>query len=82
LSDPIFILASASIAAIGIPTIPGPMTPIFSTFHDSVIMGSDSIVIKKYKIIICYSSVLLTFITLLHLTRALKLTVSNFLQSV
>jgi hypothetical protein len=30
---PIFIFADASIAAIGIPTIPGPMTPIFLTFQ-------------------------------------------------
>jgi hypothetical protein len=36
---PIFILADASIAAIGIPTIPGPMTPIFFTFQFSELTG-------------------------------------------
>ena len=37
--DPIFILADAIIAAIGIPTIPGPMTPIFLTFQFPKLIG-------------------------------------------
>ena len=34
-SAPSLMRAAASMAAIGIPTIPGPITPIFLTDHDS-----------------------------------------------